>query len=93
MEVRGRNRKWFGTGSWGAIGKVRVVVVFEFSSRVGEHGKHVSIGSEDGDWSRRGSVDRKEGAIRGELAADFFFLNVEETSNVFYHLFVGKSHL
>ena len=32
-------------------------------------------------------------AVGRKLAANFFFLNVEETSNMLNHLFVGKSHL
>ena len=34
MEMRGRNRKWFGTGNWRAVRIVRVNVVFQFSPRV-----------------------------------------------------------
>ena len=31
--------------------------------------------------------------IGGELAADFFFLNVEKASDVLNHLLMGPSHL
>ena len=92
MKVRGRNGKWFGTGNRGAVGEVRIVVVFKFGPRVGECGDHVSIWGKDGNRSGRGSVNGKKGAIGGELAADFFFLDVEETSDVFNHLLVGKRH-
>jgi len=43
--------------------------------------------------SGRGSVNRKEGVNHEELAADFFFLNVEETSDVLNHLLMGESQL
>ena len=91
--MRGRNRKWLGTGSWGTVGEVQVIVVFELSSRVGECRDHSSVGSENSNRSQRGSVNRKERAVGGKLAANFFFLNVEETSNVFDHLLMGKRHL
>jgi len=55
--------------------------------------QHKCIGGENRSRSRRGSVNGKEGADCGELAADFFFFNVEKASNVLNHLFVGKSHL
>ena len=87
MEMGGRNGKWLGTGRW-TVGVGRVNDVYEFVTRVG--GKCVR----DGDVTvRRGDVDRKQGVIERELAANFFFLNVEEASDVFNHLFVGKGHL
>ena len=51
------------------------------------------VRSEDRSRNGRGSVNGKEGANSGELAVDFFFLNVEETSDVLDHLFMGVSHL
>ena len=92
MEVRGRNGKWFGTGSWGAIGKIGIVVVLEFGPWIGKCRDHRGVRGEDSDGSGGRSVNWKEGAVGRELAADFFFLNVEEASNVFDHLLVGKGH-
>ena len=104
MEVRGRNRKWLR-----AVGKVGVIVLFKFCARVGECGRegdtlvvvsvvelvayHKRLRCQYGGRSRRRSVDGKKGADSGELAADFFFLDVEKTSDVLNHLFVGVSHL
>ena len=34
----------------------------------------------------------KERADCGELVTDFFFLDIEETSNVLDHLLMGESH-
>jgi len=34
VEVRGRNRKWFGTGNGGTVRKVGLIVVFKFSPGV-----------------------------------------------------------
>ena len=92
MKMRGRNGKWLGAGDWGTVREAGVVVVFKFGSGVGECRDHVSIWGQNSNRSWRGSVDGKERAIGGELAADFFFLNIEEASNVFDHLFVGKGH-
>ena len=50
------------------------------------------IGGENRGGSRRGSVNRKEGANCGKLVADFFFLNVEEMSDVVDHLLMRESH-
>ena len=36
MKMRGRNRKWLGTGSWWTVRKIGLVVVFEFCAWVGE---------------------------------------------------------
>ena len=83
MEMRGRNRKWLGTGDWRAVREVGFVVLFKFRARI----------EECGSGSGRRSVNRKEGADCGELTADFFFLNIEEASDVLNHLFVGESHL
>ena len=92
MKMRGRTGKWLGAGDWGTVRKAGVVVVFKFGPGVRECGDYVNIRGKNGNRSWRGSVDGKEGAIGGELAANFFFLNVEEASNVFDHLLVGKGH-
>jgi len=52
---------------------------------------HECIGGENGSGNGRGSVNGKEGADCGELAADFLFLNVEKTSDVLNHLFMRES--
>ena len=54
---------------------------------------HECVGGENRGRNGRGSVNGKEGVNSGELAADFFFLNVEEASNVLDHLFVGKGQV
>ena len=48
------------------------------------------VRGKNGGRNRRGSVNWEEGADCGELVADFFFLNVKETSDVLNHLFMGK---
>ena len=93
MKMRGRNRKWFGTGSWGTVREVGVVVVFEFSPRVGERRDHHSVRGENSNRSRRGSVNGEERAVGRKLVANFFFLNIEELGDMFNHLFMGKGHL
>ena len=92
MEIRGRNGKWFWAGSGRAIRKVGVIVVFKFSPRVGKYGDHRCVRGEDIDRSGQGSVNGKERAVSGELVANFF-LNIEETSDMLDHLFMGESHL
>jgi len=110
MEVRGRNRKWLGTGDRRAVWVVRVGVICKFCPRVrsgwrgvnafividvvkhcAEVGHHEHVRGENRSRSGRGSVNGKEGANCGELAANFFFLNVEETSDVLDHLLVRES--
>jgi len=56
-------------------------------------GHHKCVGGENRGRNGRGSVNGKEGADCGELAANFFFLNVEELSDVYDHLLVGESQL
>jgi len=53
--------------------------------------QHECIGGENGGRSGGGSVNGKEGADSGELTANFFFLDVEEASNMLDHLLVGES--
>jgi len=66
-------------------------VVVDVIERHAQMGHHECVGGENGGRSRRGSIDGKERANCGELAADFFFLNVEEAGDVLDHLFMGKS--
>jgi len=54
---------------------------------------HECVQGENRSRNGRGSVNGKEGADSRELAADFFFLDVEEASNVLDHLFVGKGQV
>ena len=93
MKMRGRNGKWLRTGNGRAVWEVRVLVVFEFGPRVGECRDHISVRGKDSNRSRRGSVNGKEGAIGGELMANFFFFNVEKASDMFDHLLVRECHL
>ena len=67
-----------------------VIVIIKHRAEVGHH---ECIRGKNRGRNRRGSVDGKEGANSRELAADFFFLDVEKASNVLDHLFVGESHL
>jgi len=64
-----------------------VVDVVECHTQVGHH---KCVWGENRGRSGRRSVNREKGVDCGELAANFFFLDVEETSNVFDHLLVGK---
>ena len=64
-----------------------IVDVIECHIQVGHHKR---VGSEDRSRNRRGLVNGKEGMNGGELAADFFFLNIEETSDMLNHLLVGE---
>ena len=92
MKMRGRNGKWFRAGDRGTVRKIGIIVALKFGSGIGERRDHVSIWSEDGNRSRRGPVNGKEGAVGRELAANFFFFYVEKTSDVFDHLFMRESH-
>ena len=92
MKVRRGNGEWLWTGNWGAVREIGVVVVFKLSPRIGERRNHRSVRGENGNRSRRGPVNGKEGAIGGELTANFFFFNVEKASDMFDHLFMGESH-
>ena len=65
-------------------------IVVDIVKRCAEVGHHERVGGKNGSRSGRGSVNGKEGANCGELAANFFFLNVEETSDVLNHLLMGK---
>jgi len=77
-------------GGWRGMDAFVIVDVIEHRAQVGHH-EHVR--SEDGSGNRGAPVDGKEGADSGELMSHFFFLNVEETSNVLNHLFMGEGHL
>ena len=112
MVVRGRNGKGLGAGNRGAVRKVGLIVVFEFSPGIRQcrrrnnalivvdviecctgMSQHKHIGGENRSRSRRGSVNRKERADCGKLVADFFFLDIEEVSNMLDYLLMGESHL
>ena len=91
MEVRGRNGKWLGAGNRRTVGNIGLIVLLKLHARIEEcGGGHVCIGYKYSNRSRRGPVNGKEGADGRELAADFFFLNVEEAGDVFDHLFMGQ---
>ena len=74
-------------GGWRGMDAFVIIDVVKHRAEVG---RHECVGSENRGGNRRGSVDRKKGANGGELTANFLFLNVEESGNVFDHLFVGK---
>ena len=56
-------------------------------------GQHKRVGGENRGRNWRASIDGKERADSRELVANFFFLDVEEASNVLDHLLMGKSQL
>jgi len=68
-------------------------VIIDVVERCAEMGHHEHVGGEDRSRSGRGLVNREKGANGGELAADFLFLNIEETSDVLDHLLVGESQV
>ena len=72
---------------WRGLNAFIVADVIEHCAEVSHH-QHVR--SENGGRDGRGSVNWEEGANCGELAADFFFLDVEKMSDVLNHLLVGK---
>jgi len=51
---------------------------------------HECVRSENGSRSGRGSIDGEKRTDCRELAADFFFLNVEKASDMLDHLFMGE---
>jgi len=53
-------------------------------------GHHKRVGGKNRGRSGQGSIDGEERVNSGELAADFFFLDIEETSDVLDHLFMGE---
>jgi len=107
MEVRGRNGKWLGTGCRGAVQVVGVDIISQFSPGIAQvqggvnafvvidvidccaHYKGVRGKNSSG--SGRRPVNGEERANSGELAADFFFLNVEEARDVLNYLLIGES--
>ena len=66
-------------------------IVVDIIKRRAQVGHHDRIRSENRGRHRRGSIDRKEGVDSGELVADFFFLYIEEASDVLNHLLMGES--
>ena len=94
MEVRRGNWKWLGARNRRAVGDVKLVVLLKFCARVEKcGGRHVSVGSKYGCRGRRGPIDGEKRTVGGELMANFFFLNVEEASDMLNHLLMGVSHL
>ena len=77
-------------GGWRGMDAFIVIDVIERHAKVGHH---KCVGGKNRGRNRRGSVDGKEGADCGELVADFFFLDIEESSDVFNHLFVREGQL
>ena len=68
-------------------------VVVDVVERRAQVSHHERVGGENGSRNGGRSIDWEEGADCGELAMDFLFLDIEETSDVFDHLFMGESHL
>jgi len=71
-------------------GGVDAFVVIDIIKCRAKVGHHKCVGGENRGRNGRGSIDGKEGADSREVAADFFFLNVEETRDVLNHLLVGE---
>jgi len=74
-------------GGWRGMDAFVIINVIKRCAKVGHY---ECVGGENRGRSRRGLVNGKEGADCGELAADFFCLDVEESSNVLDHLLVGE---
>jgi len=72
---------------------VDAFVVIDVIERCAQVSHHECVGGENRGRNGRGSVNWKEGVDCRELLADFFFLDVEEVSDVLNHLLVRKSHL
>jgi len=71
----------------GGMNAFVVVDVIEYRAQMNHH---EYVRGENRSRSGGRSIDREEGVDCRELAADFFFLNVEEVSDVLDHLFVGE---
>jgi len=69
---------------------MNVFIVINVVERCAQMSHHEHVGGENGGRNGRASIDGKEGMDSRELAADFFFLNVKEASDVLNHLFVGE---
>ena len=65
-----------------------VVDIVEYCTGISQH---KCVGGKNRGRSGRGSIYGKERMDGGKLAADFLFLNVEETSNMLDHLLMGES--
>ena len=76
-------------GRWRGMNAFVVVNIIE---RRAEVSHHKCVRGENRGWNRRGSVNREKGADYGELAMDFFFLDIEKTSDMLDHLLMGESH-
>jgi len=106
MEMRGRNRKWLGTVwvvgvdvvfKFGArvsqIGRgVDAFIVIDIIECHTWISCHQRVRSENGGRNGRGCVNGEKGMDCGELMADFFFLDIEEASDVLDHLLMRESH-
>ena len=90
VEMRGRNGKWLRTGNRRAIWVVGVNVIGQFGPRIAQVSHHERVRSKNGGRNRWGSVNGKEGVDGGKLAADFFFLNIEEAGDMLDHLLMGE---
>jgi len=71
-------------------GGVNAFVVVDIIERCAQMSHHERVGGENGSRSGGRSIDREERVDYRELVVDFFFLNVEEASDVLDHLFVGE---
>jgi len=65
-------------------------IIIDVVKRCTEVGHHERVGSEYGGRSGRGPVNREERASSRKLAVDFFFLDIEETSDMLDHLLMGE---
>ena len=83
----------FGAGVSQVGRGVDTFIVIDIVERCAEVSHHERVRGKNRSRSGRGSVNGKEGVNSGELAVDFFFLDVEEVSDVLNHLLVRKSHL
>ena len=70
---------------------VDAFIIIDVVEHCAQVGHHECVWSENRGRNRRGSVDGEKGADCRELMVDFFFLDVEETSDVVDHLLVGES--
>ena len=66
-------------------------IIIDIIKHYAEVGHHECVGGENRGRNRRGLVNGKEGVDCGELAANFFFLDVKELSDVYDHLLMGES--
>jgi len=65
-------------------------VIIDVIERHAEMGHHECVRGENRGRNGRGLVNRKEGVDCGELAANFFFFDIEKLGDVYDHLFMGE---